>query len=286
MPPPQAPGNPNAALHRASVSPGPRGTSQRPLTTFFLPGKVQNNLGAGSGYWRRPRAAGLYAWHCLREKPRRRGPQEDGDGAGGAGRAGLRPRPGRASSSRLAAGARGGWRRPGCRPGVGARDGTGEKESPATEQGGGGRAGGGTCCSGPCAPGRPSLFSSWRSRHRRAAPRRIHARPLRTDGAVSGPRPGPAARPPGARSTKGRGRYLCPCAPGIRLPPAGSAGSSAPSSGPPAPARALRDGGGRCPACFGRLRSPPAPCARRPHCPDSRGLRERSAATLRFGPSN
>lgn len=83
---------PSTALHRASVSPDPRGASQHPLTTFFLPRKVQNKLGAGSDCGRRPRAAGLYAWHCLRERPRRRGPQEDGDGADGAGWAGLRPR--------------------------------------------------------------------------------------------------------------------------------------------------------------------------------------------------
>lgn len=101
----------------------------------------------------------------------------------------------------------------------------------------------------------------------------------------AGPAPAPPpASPPAARRTKGRGRYLGPCAPGTRPPPAGSAGSSAPSSGPPA--RALRDGGGRCPARSGRLRSPPAPRAPRPHCPDSRGLPVRSAATLRFRPSN
>lgn len=131
-------GQPHAALHRASVSPDPRGTDQHQLTTFFLLRKLQNNLGAGSVCGRRPQAAGLYAWHCLRERPRRRGPQEDGDGAGGAGRAGLRPRPRSASSSRLAAGTQGGGGVAGR--GSGPRDGTLGKGSPGP--GGGGRAGG------------------------------------------------------------------------------------------------------------------------------------------------
>lgn len=163
---------------------------------------------------------------------------------------------GRASSSRLAAGAR---RRP--RTGAGG----GRSRGRTSRAGGGGRAGGGTCCLGPCAPGRLPLFSSWRSRRRRAAPRRSRVRPLRTDGAVSGPRPapGPAAalppgRPPAARRTKGRRRYLGPCAPGTRRLPAGSAGSSAPSYGPPAPARAS----GRRRPLPGPLR--PAPLAARP----------------------
>lgn len=75
----------------------------------------------------------------------------------------------------------------------------------------GGRAGGGTCCSGPCAPGRPPLFSSWRSRRRKAAPRRSRARPLRTDGAVSGPppRPRPRRRPP-ARGPAHKGARALP----------------------------------------------------------------------------
>lgn len=94
----------------------------------------------------------------------------------------------------LQAGRRGARRRPGCGPGIRVEGGqSGGRKARA------GRARGGTCCLGPCAPGRPPLFSSWRSRRRRAAPRRSRARPLRTDGAVSGPCPGPgpaAASPP------------------------------------------------------------------------------------------
>jgi hypothetical protein len=124
----------------------------------------------------------------------------------------------------------------------------------------GGARGGGTCCLGPCAPGRPPLFSSWRSRRRRAAPRRSRALPLRTDGAVSGPPRPPAARPPGHKGARATsvptlqvlGR-LQQQQQGVQLHPAARA----------------RDGGGRCPARSGRLRSPPAP---RPaaHLPDSR----------------
>lgn len=74
---------------------------------FSCPEKSRTTWERGAAAGGDPERLALYAWHCLRERPRRRGPREDGDGAGGAGRAGLRPRPGRASSSRLAAGARG-----------------------------------------------------------------------------------------------------------------------------------------------------------------------------------
>lgn len=254
---------------------------------FSCPKKSRTTWEPGAAAGGDPERLALYAWHCLRERPRRRGPREDGDGAGGAGRAGLRRRPGRASSSRLAAGARG--LRPGCGPGVAAWGGRsgGRPRAPGRAWGGGGRAGGGgTCCSGPCAPGRPPLSSSWRSRRRRAAPRRSRARPLRTDGAVSGPppRPRPRRRPP-ARGPAHKGARALPRSLRSRYS-AASSRISREFSSILLPARALWDGGGRCPALSGRLRSPPAPRARRPHFPDSRGLPARSAATLRLGPSN
>lgn len=71
------------------------------------------------------------------------------------------------------------------------------------------------------------------------------------------PRPGPAAaRPPAARRTKGRGRYLGPCAPGTRPPPAGSAGNSAPSSAR-APALSGTAAAAARPSAAGSARRPP-----------------------------
>lgn len=200
-------GPPHAARHRASVSPDPRGTGQRPRTTFFLREKVPNNLGAESSRGRRPRAGGgavrvaLFTREAEEARPagrwRRRGRgRPGGAGAAATARARLLLQAGRRSARRrAAAGPRG--------PEVGAGEGTRESAD------GDGRAGGGTCCSEPCAPGRQPLFSSWRSRRRRAAPRRSHARPLQTDGAVSGPRPGPAARQP-ARGPAHKGARALP----------------------------------------------------------------------------
>lgn len=157
----------------------------------------------------------------------------------GCGRAGLGSRgPGRASSSRPAAGARSSGR--GCRgPGravLGTGDcGTGFGKPGGPGGTGGARGAGGTCCSGPCAPGPPPLFSSWRSRRRRAGRRRSRARPLRTDGLGQRgalPRRPPPRAPAGSKRRgpgRGAGRagrgYLGPCAPGTRPPPGGSAAS-------------------------------------------------------------
>lgn len=188
-------------------------------------------MGAGSRCGRRPRTAGLYAWHCLRERPRRRGPQEDGDGAGGAGRAGLRPRPRRASSSRLAAGTHGGG--PAAGRGSGSREGSRGEGRP-----------------GPAARGAVPVVRGLahqagrlcflpsevavEGQHRGVAMLGLCGQTVRSAGPVPVPAPRcQPARPPAARRTKGRGRYLGPCAPGTQPPPAGSTRSSAPSSGPP-----------------------------------------------------
>lgn len=203
---------------------------------------------------------------------RRRGRGRPG-GAGAAAGHG----PGRASSSRLAAGARGGGLQPGCGPGRA----LGSPRTGTAARGAGGEAvpvvlslahQAGSLC---FLPGEVAV----EGQHRGVAMLGLCRQTARSAGPAPAP---PPASPPAARRTKGRGRYLGPCAPGTRPPPAGSARSSAPSSGPPA--RALRDGGGRCPARSGRLRSPPAPRAPRPRYPDSRGLPVRSAATLLFGP--
>ena len=207
-----------------------------------------------------------------------------------------RGRPGGAAAARtrllLQAGRRGARRQPGYGLGPGLGRALRGRKPLVSGRGGGSRAGGGTCCSGPCAPGRPPLFSSWRSRRRRAAPRRSRARPLRTDGAVSGPppRPRPRRRPP-ARGPAHKGARALPRSLRSRYSAASSRisrefSSILPPTSPTARTRALRDGGGRCPARSGRLRSPPAPRARRPHFPDSRGLPVRSATTLRLRLSN
>lgn len=123
-----------------------------------------------------------------------------------------RGRPGGAVAARacllLQAGRRGVQRR---RPGYRLGSGRGRALPGRKPRAWGRRAGGSTCCSGPCAPGQPPLFSSWQSRHRRAAPRRTRARPLRTDGAVSWPPPGsrPRRRPP-ARGPAHKGAQALP----------------------------------------------------------------------------
>lgn len=168
----------------------------------------------------------------------------------------------RASSSRLAAGARGGGAE-GRGPGIGARgarSGRGRGFGPGRAGSG---AGGGTCCSGPCAPGRPPLFSPWRSRRRRAAPRRSRARPLRTHGAVSGPRPARPRRPPTAAGAQWGASATS--IPALQVLGRLQQDQQGVQLHPPARARPPRDGGGRCPARSGRLRSPPAPRARPPH---------------------
>lgn len=112
------------------------GTGRRPMTTFFLPGKVQNNLGAGSGCGRRPRAAGavrvaLFTREAEEARPagrwRRRGRGRPGGAAAAA--------PARLL---LQAGRRGARPRPGCGPGVGAAGGrSGWGATPGAGPGGG-----------------------------------------------------------------------------------------------------------------------------------------------------
>lgn len=249
---------PHAASAPNLSFPRPRGHRPAPLTSFFQRGKVQNKPGAESRPGRRPRATGAVRVALFTREAEEARPagkmatgraRPAGRGCGGPG----------ASSSRRAAGPRG----LGSGPGWGARSGAGGgRKAPRPGQRRGTpreRAGGGTCCSGPCAPGRPPLFSSWRSRRRRAAPTRSRARPLRTDGAVSGP---PASAPPARpRSGRTKGRRALPRSLRSRYSAASSRISREFSSILP-PARPRRERFGTAAAA-----ARPAPLAARPARP-------------------